>query len=133
MRVRLLEVSIEVKQRLKLSFLFAAFAAGAAIIFGSALINSVTANSAAIEPFDAAATYNSKCAKCHGRDGRSKTTRGWLTHSRDLSKSDWQDEVSDERIYNSISNGKGKMPPFKKSLTDAQINSLVTYVRGLKR
>ncbi len=128
-----MEVSIEVKQRLKLSFLFAAFAAGAAIIFGGALINSVTANSAAIEPFDGAATYNSKCAKCHGRDGRSKTTRGRLTHSRDLSKSDWQDDVSDERIYNSISNGKGKMPSFKKSLTDAQINSLVSYVRGLKR
>ena len=82
---------------------------------------------------DAAGTYNSKCAKCHGRDGRSKTTRGRLTHSRDLTSSEWQNDVSDERIYNSISNGKGKMPAFKKSLTDSQIDELVNYVRRLRK
>ena len=82
---------------------------------------------------DAAGTYNSKCAKCHGRDGRSKTMRGRLTHSRDLSSGEWQNDVSDERIYNSISNGKGKMPAFKKSLTDSQIDELVNYVRRLRR
>jgi mono/diheme cytochrome c family protein len=82
---------------------------------------------------DAAGTYNSKCAKCHGHDGRAKTTRGRLTHSRDLSSSEWQNDVSDERIYNSISNGKGKMPAFKKSLTDSQIDELVTYVRRLRK
>lgn len=119
------------KQIRKLSILIGGIVAACAIVFVSILIKSATANSA--EPFDAASTYNSKCAKCHGRDGRSKTTRGRLTHSRDLTKSDWQDDVSDERIYNSIGNGKGKMPSFKKSLTDAQINSLVSYVRSLKR
>lgn len=82
---------------------------------------------------DAAGTYNGKCAKCHGRDGRSKTMRGRLTHSRDLSSSEWQNDVSDERIYNSISNGKGKMPAFKKSLTDRQIDELVNYVRRLRK
>ena len=82
---------------------------------------------------DAAGTYNSKCAKCHGRDGRSKTMRGRLTHSRDLSSGEWQNDVSDERIYNSISNGKGKMPAFKKSLTDSQIDELVNYVRRLRK
>ena len=92
--------------------------------------NSVQANSPV---GDAAGTYNSKCAKCHGRDGRSRTTRGRLTHSRDLSSGDWQNDVSDERIFNSISNGKGKMPAFKKSLTDSQIDELVNYVRRLRR
>ena len=92
--------------------------------------NSARANAAA---GDAAGTYNSKCAKCHGRDGRSKTTRGRLTHSRDLTSSEWQNDVSDERIYNSISNGKGKMPAFKKSLTDSQIDELVNYVRRLRK
>ena len=82
---------------------------------------------------DAAGTYNSKCAKCHGRDGRSKTMRGRLSHSRDLSSGEWQNDVSDERIYNSISNGKGKMPAFKKSLTDSQIDELVNYVRRLRK
>ena len=82
---------------------------------------------------DAAGTYNSKCAKCHGRDGRSKTFWGRRTHSRDLSSGEWQNDVSDERIYNSISNGKGRMPAFKKSLTDSQINELVNYVRHLRK
>ena len=121
------------KQRLKFSLLFIAAAAAFAVVFGSAVINSATANSSAAEPFDAAAIYNSKCAKCHGRDGRSKTTRGRLSHSRDLSKGDWQDDVSDERIFNSISNGKGKMPSFKKSLSENDINSLVAYVRRLRK
>ena len=82
---------------------------------------------------DAASLYNSKCAKCHGRDGRPKTVRGKLSHSRDLSSGDWQNDVSDERIFNSISNGKGKMPAFKKGLAESQIDSLVTYVRRLRK
>lgn len=121
------------KPRIKFSLVIAAIVAAFAIVFGSVLIRSATANTATAEPFDAASVYNSKCAKCHGRDGRSKTTRGRLTHSRDLTKGDWQDDVSDERIYNSISNGKGKMPAFKKKLSDNDINSLVSYVRSFKR
>lgn len=121
------------KQRLKLSFLIMAIVAASAVVFGSALIDSATTSATAAEPFDAAAIYNSQCAKCHGRDGRGKTTRGRLTHSRDLTKSDWQNDVSDERIFNSISNGKGKMPSFKKKLSDGDIDSLVGYVRRLRK
>jgi len=50
-----------------------------------------------------------------------------------MTTGEWQDSVSDERIYNSISNGKGKMPSFKKKLSDAQIDELVNYVRRLRR
>ncbi len=110
-----------------------AIVAASAIIFGSALIGSATSSATTAEPFDAAAIYNGKCAKCHGRDGRSDTMRGRLTHSRDLTKSDWQNDVSDERIFNSISNGKGKMPSFKKKLSDSDIDSLVSYVRRLRK
>ena len=81
---------------------------------------------------DAASLFNSQCAKCHGRDGRAKTTRGRQTHTRDLTTGEWQDDVSDERLYNSIRRGKGKMPSFKK-LSDAQIDSLVSYVRRLRK
>jgi mono/diheme cytochrome c family protein len=82
---------------------------------------------------DATSSYNSKCAKCHGRDGRSKTMKGKFTHSRDLTDAEWQNNVSDERIFNSISNGKGKMPSFKKSLSESEIDELVSYVRRLKK
>ena len=82
---------------------------------------------------NAAQLYSKNCASCHGRDGRSKTVKGRLKHSRDLSDSEWQNRVSDERIFNSISNGKGKMPAYAKKLSDQEIDSLVPYVRGLKK
>ena len=83
---------------------------------------------------DARTTYNAKCAKCHGKDGRGKTTRGRLANARDLTPAQWQDDVTDERLFNSISNGRGKkMPGFKKNLSEADIDALVAYVRRLKR
>jgi mono/diheme cytochrome c family protein len=82
---------------------------------------------------DAGTTYNAKCAKCHGSDGRGKTFRGKHTHARDLTDGGWQNDVTDERLFNSISNGRGKMPAFKKSLNENQIDELVSYVRRLRR
>jgi mono/diheme cytochrome c family protein len=82
---------------------------------------------------DVGSLYNKKCAECHGKDGRSKSFKGKLTHARDLTDAEWQQRVSDERIYNSISRGKDKMPAFGKKLSEAEINSLVTYVRDLKK
>jgi cytochrome c6 len=90
-------------------------------------------NATSLPGGDATAVYNGKCATCHGRDGRAKSARARHEHSRDLTTAEWQDSVSDERIYNSISNGKGKMPGFKKKLSDAQIDELVSYVRRLRR
>jgi mono/diheme cytochrome c family protein len=84
-------------------------------------------------PADAKATFDSQCAKCHGRDGRAHTTRGRLSHARDMTDASWQNEVSDERLFNSITKGKGKMPAYGKKLTEAQIDALVQYVRQLKR
>lgn len=83
---------------------------------------------------DARSSFDAKCAKCHGKDGRGKTTRGKLTHARDLTSAEWQNEVTDERLFNSISNGRGKkMPGFKKQLSEADIDALVAYVRRLKK
>ena len=122
------------KQRFKLWFLFLAVAGGCAAFSISHFANTARANApSAATVDDAGALYNSKCAKCHGKDGRSKTMRGKLAHARDLSSSEWQSDVSDERIFNSISNGKGKMPSFKKNLSEDQINSLVTFVRRLRK
>jgi cytochrome c oxidase cbb3-type subunit 3 len=85
-------------------------------------------------PRSAAAIYAKDCASCHGKDGRGKTIKGKLNHARNLSEAQWQENVSDERIFNSINNGKGKkMPAFGKRLSDAEIDSLVPYVRALKR
>jgi mono/diheme cytochrome c family protein len=80
--------------------------------------------------------YGKYCASCHGRDGRAKTNKGKFNHARDVADATWQDDVSDERIFNSILNGRnvrGNMPGFKDKLNEKEVDSLVSYVRGLRR
>ena len=79
--------------------------------------------------------YRRYCVSCHGTDGKAKTSKGKYSHARDLSDAEWQGDVSDERIFNSIMNGRnvrGNMPGFANKLNEAEVNSLVTFVRGLK-
>jgi mono/diheme cytochrome c family protein len=80
-----------------------------------------------------AALYARNCVSCHGRDGSARTSKARLNHARKLSDSEWQNRTSDERIFNSIMNGKGKMPAYGKKLSEQEIDSLVNYVRGLKK
>jgi mono/diheme cytochrome c family protein len=83
---------------------------------------------------DARAIFEDKCATCHGSDGRAKTFKAKFNKARDLTGAAWQAEASDERIYNSIANGRGrKMPAFAKKLSRAEIEGLVALVRSLKK
>lgn len=80
--------------------------------------------------------YSRYCSSCHGRDGRSQTSKGKFSHARDLTDATWQDDVSDERIYNSIMHGRnqrGNMPGFNAKLKEKEANGLVEMVRGLRR
>jgi mono/diheme cytochrome c family protein len=90
---------------------------------------------ASIEPadVDAKKLYDSDCATCHGKDGKAKTFKAKLNHARNLTDAKWQAETTDERLYNSIHNGKEKMPAFGKKFSDSQINALVAFVRTLKQ
>lgn len=81
----------------------------------------------------AAGIYAKHCASCHGKDGRARTFKAKFNHARDLTDPLWQDEVSDERLFNSVMNGKKKMPAFRKKLSEGQVNSLIAYVRTLVR
>lgn len=81
----------------------------------------------------AEAIYVRRCASCHGKDGKANTVRGKLISTRNLTDPKWQAEVSDERIFNSITNGRGRMPGFGKRVSEADIDSLVSYVRHLKK
>ncbi len=82
---------------------------------------------------DAATLYKKDCASCHGKDGQAKSLRGKFLDAQNLTDSTWQTKVSDEHIFNVISNGRKKMPAFGKKLSEEEINSLVAYVRGLKK
>lgn len=79
--------------------------------------------------------YRKYCISCHGSDGRAKTSKGKFNHARDLTNTEWQDDVSDERIFNSIMNGRdvaGTMPPFSKKINQKEAESLVNFVRKLR-
>jgi mono/diheme cytochrome c family protein len=82
---------------------------------------------------DAGTIYSRQCVPCHGRDGRGRTRKGRQTHARDMTDASWQDDVSDERLFNSISNGRGKMPAFRKKISEHDIDALVAYVRRMRR
>ncbi|HLO00437.1 MAG TPA: cytochrome c [Pyrinomonadaceae bacterium] len=82
---------------------------------------------------DANSLFAKNCATCHGKDGRAKTFKAKFNHARDLTDPAWQVSVTDERLFNSITNGRGHMPAWGKKLSEAEINSLVAYVRQLRK
>ena len=94
---------------------------------------SVTQQSTTQKELDANVLFEKHCDTCHGKDGQAKTFKAKFNHARNLTDAKWQAEVSDERLFNSITNGKGKMPAWGKKLSETQINALVAYVRKLKR
>jgi cytochrome c6 len=89
------------------------------------------ANSEAVA-FDAAATYKTKCASCHGLDGSGNTAYGKKEKLRDLRSAEVQGQ-SDAQLLQIIAKGKGKMPGFEKSLDADTCKQLVAVVRSLKR
>jgi len=73
------------------------------------------------------ATFKAKCAGCHGADGKGKEAM----KTTDLAAADVQ-KKSDADLSGVITNGKGKMPPYK-TLSADQVKDLVSYVRSLKK
>jgi len=80
---------------------------------------------------EGSALFKAKCAPCHGPDGKGQTSMGKMLKARDLGSAEVQKET-DAEMTEIIDNGKGKMPGYKGKLTEAQIKSLVTYIRTLK-
>lgn len=77
-----------------------------------------------------AALYKTKCAACHGADGKGDTAVGKADKIRDLSSADVQQQ-SDADLTAVITAGKGKMPAYGKSLKPDQVKDLVAYIRSL--
>jgi mono/diheme cytochrome c family protein len=87
------------------------------------------------KPRTNAELYARHCASCHGTDGRAKTSKGKFSHARDLTDANWHEDVTDERIFNSIMNGRnvrGNMPAFSDKLNEKEVDSLVSFVRKFK-
>jgi cytochrome c6 len=76
------------------------------------------------------ATFRTKCAMCHGQDG-SGSEVGKSMNVPDL-RAPVVQKLTDAQLAQTISDGKGGMPPFKSSLSEDQIHSLVAHIRSLR-
>jgi len=101
-----------------------ALALAGALLTGICLFSSpAKADVAAAE-----ATFKTKCAGCHGADGKGKEA----LKTQDLASPDVQ-KMSDAELSGIITNGKPpKMPPYK-SMTPDQVKDMVAYIRSLKK
>lgn len=79
-----------------------------------------------------ASLFKAKCAMCHGPDGKGDTAMGKKLGLKDLGSAEVQ-KMSDSDLEKIVTDGKDKMPSYKGKLTDAQIDSLVKYIRTLKK
>ncbi len=77
------------------------------------------------------ASYNAKCAMCHGADGAGNTPVGKAMKLRSL-KSPEDVKATDAELFRDTKAGVGKMHGYAGKLTDAQIQEVVAYIRSLQ-
>lgn len=87
---------------------------------------------------DAQTTYATKCAPCHGKEGKGDTKLGQKVEVKDLTDAKYQTAFTDDKAFKDIKEGLKdgetvKMKAFGDKLSDAQIKALVDYVRALAK
>ena len=87
---------------------------------------------------DAAALWRKDCATSHGADGRGDTKEGSKRYISDLTDAALQAKFTDDEAAKSIKSGlkdaKGRVIMKAISgVSDADVKSLVAYVRALKK
>ena len=76
--------------------------------------------------------YKTKCAACHGADGKAETPAGKKLNTRSFFLPEIM-KAPDAELIEITAKGKNKMPAFEKKLTDVQIKAMVSYIRGLTK
>jgi cytochrome c6 len=98
------------------------------VVLAIAFVMSVSAFAA-----DATAdVFKSKCASCHGADGKGDTPAGKKMNVKDLASDDVQKQ-SDADLAGVIEKGKKPMPGYEGKVTKEQIDGLVKWIRTLKQ
>ena len=95
-----------------------------------AILLAATAATAAEHPGAEVFRTKGKCVACHGADGSGNTPAGKALKAADL-RSEGIQKKSDDELFASVSNGRGKMPAFKTALTAQQLHDAIAYVRTL--
>jgi cytochrome c6 len=83
--------------------------------------------------------YEKDCSKCHGPDGKGKTKMGEKVGGKDYTDAKVEAELKDEEMAKALKEGvkekgsdKTKMKAFPE-LSDAEVKSLVAYIRAFKK
>lgn len=104
-----------------------------AVLALAAMTWSAGARTAAPAVFeDGKAIFSAKCASCHGMDGSGNTAKGKEFKLKDLKSAEVQ-KMSDAKLYELTSKGKGKMPGYEKSLGKDKINAVLAHVRQMAK
>jgi mono/diheme cytochrome c family protein len=85
--------------------------------------------------------WQSKCASCHGDDGKAQTKKGKDMGVKDVTTAAWQKEYTDEKIKKGIEEGasimkdgkKQEMEGYKDKLKPEIIDGLVKHMRSLAK
>jgi mono/diheme cytochrome c family protein len=82
------------------------------------------------DSIDGKKIYDSKCASCHGIDGKISAL-GLALGSKDLRSAEAQ-KTTDDQMKQLISEGKDKMPAYKNTLSADEMSAVIKYLRTLK-
>jgi cytochrome c6 len=83
--------------------------------------------------------WKKHCLICHGKDGRGRTATGRVLRIVDLTSDSIQKTYTDEGLRKSIVEGVKddagmvRMASFEKTLSEAEVDALIAYVRSLAR
>ncbi len=97
------------------------------LIFAGVAVSAATASAQ-----DAAGVYKTKCAACHGADGKGNTPAGKNMGVHDFASPEVAKET-DEQLIEVVTKGRNKMPPYGTSLKEPQIKDLVAYIRDFAK
>lgn len=97
---------------------------------GSALLLVSSVVAAPARGDDAAGLFKTKCAMCHGPDGKGEVAMGKKLGARDLASADVQKQ-SDAQLTEVVTKGKNKMPGYDGKLSKEQIAQLIAYIREM--
>jgi mono/diheme cytochrome c family protein len=91
------------------------------LLVAAALLAATTASAA-----DGKAIFTSKCAACHGPDGKGQTTMGKKLGVKDLTVS----KLTAAEMEAVVTSGRGKMTPFGGKLQAPEIKEVAAFVKG---
>ena len=81
---------------------------------------------------DGPSIFNSKCAACHGKDGKGDTAMGKKLNIRSLVSKEVQKQTDAELLAIS-KKGKNKMPAYDGKIADDDLKAVIAHIRTLAK